>query len=54
VEDANVKLGSMTFHVLGVSGAMLEAMVEPSNSGEMASHRMRKIIPELCIAQQGI
>jgi transposase len=58
LEDANVKLGSVASDVLGVSGrAMLEAIVEgeqdPTHLAEMARHRLRKKIPELCVALEG-
>src|SRR2546426_4928973 len=58
LEDANVKLGSVASDVLGVSGrAMLEAIVEgeqdPTRLAEMARHRLRKKIPELCVALEG-
>jgi transposase len=59
LEDANVKLRSVASDVLGVSGhAMLEAIVEgeqyPFRLAEMARHRLRRKIPELGVALEGL
>jgi transposase len=58
LEDANIKLGSVASHVLGVSGrAMLQALMEgeqdPVKLADFAQRKLRGKIPELEKALEG-
>jgi transposase len=58
LEDANIKLAAVATDVLGVSGrAMIHALIaghdDPRSLAGLARRKLRKKIPELCLALHG-